>query len=810
MKSLKQGKGVEGLMGRRKSSKPVTPSVDLASFGAYEDSDTIGHILIKRLKDCGSYTRGVSVPPCAIIWTDPEEDWKTIIEDLKQKIPELYEYGPYEPEIRRGPAIWLKCIEARTIPVNHAEGAIPIFYLPSVSLKELKDAENCPVLLQPLVEYLYRGSSWHHPNGRDWTLFAFLSSDTGGLGFDISKDEDTKNALKRTLLHIIEMKAKDLSGNNINSAFINHLLTPDFPRDILKWMNNPEKIQRMKSEEEWLAFTEQLEREYEFNPEKDGENIAAELLAQRKGLWRKVWGRFTEAPGNYPGIIKLLRAVDVPDGVDGSELESYPAFNDKKEKELADALKNLKDQPRDKVIQALIELDKNHGYRRDWIWVKEKQAQFVLALDHLIKLSIHTKQPMNAASSEELAELYVTEGWKADNDLINALMCCTTPNHEGAIREIAHIIYYDWLDTSSKNIQSTIKREKNKIKPKLDPVEAVNGRIIVFVDGLRFDIARILKERLQFIGHNVELSWDWSPIPTITQTAKYFVTPIQHLLEGDAKSTDLTPQIKESHTKISPERLDKLLRDNGTTVIDDNSIGNIDGKVWTETANIDHKGHQEGWKIVQSIEKELSDIIMHIDNLLEAGWREILVVTDHGWVMVPMYFTKEELPKKFTELEWGRCALPKESVDVENLIPWHWNELVYVSSPHGVSCYREKMQYTHGGISLQELVVPRLMIKNDVPGNLKSKISGHRWVGMRCIIDVSNPNEQVVVDIRLRVKDPETSLLEGKAPKGVSEDGMVSIPIPNTDDEGKKCFIVLLDKDGNDLDKKSTKVGGET
>ena len=76
-------------MGRRKKLEPVVPAVDLTSFGAYDDTETIGHILEKRLKNQASFTTGVTVAPCVILWTDPEGQWKSIINDLKQKLPEL-------------------------------------------------------------------------------------------------------------------------------------------------------------------------------------------------------------------------------------------------------------------------------------------------------------------------------------------------------------------------------------------------------------------------------------------------------------------------------------------------------------------------------------------------------------------------------------------------------------------------------------------------------------------------------------------------------------------------------------------------
>jgi len=703
----------------------------------------------------------------------------------------------------------LKCIEAGSVVVSHPQGSIPIFYLPGVSYQQLNDAENCPKELQPLVEYLYRGSVWHHPNGRDWTPFAFLSSEPGGLELDISNDEVTKAAMSRALPMLMGEKAQPLSRDHIDADYINHLLAPDFTRDILNWMNNPGATKRRKGKEEWAAFVDQSEREYRFHPERDGSLRAALLLAERKDAWKGVWDRFTESPQNYPELIRLMRQIDTPKDLPESDLETFPAYNDAKEKELANALVQLKGKRRDEVVDGIVGLEKVHGHRRDWVWSRVQQSQFACALEHLVKLATLTDKPLNAATSSDLAELYAKEGVKVDSELLDTLACCLISDHEEPIKEVSHSLYYSWLDISSKNIQNSIKREGNRITPKLEPVQAMEGRLILFVDGLRFDLAQRLKDQLLYMGHNVDISWDWSPMPTITQTGKYYVSPVNHLLTGNASCTDLTPLIAESDHVMTSDRFTELMKKNGIAVVDSQSTGDPDGRAWTESGRIDHAGHSDGWELARRIRQELTDVALRIDNLMKAGWREVLVVTDHGWIMVPLCFTRIELPKYLTDYKWGRCALLKETAQTEfPLVPWFWSDSVSVSSPPGAGCFRDGMQFTHGGISLQELVVPRILVKTDSANLAYARISEHRWIGLRCQIRISNPRKELKVDIRKRIADTESSLIEGKAPRGITSDGTVSLPAANSDDEGKDAFLVLLDKEENILHSIPTKIGG--
>ena len=148
--------------------------------------------LIEKLHGCNVHG-DTDIPPVAVIWTDPRSEWKPLIPQLRQQLPELLCLGDYAPEQGQGPALWLRCIVDGSLPA--AEGAtdrIPVIYLPGVSRQDLRAGEGCPWVLEPLIELLFRGSLWLQRNGRDWTLPAFLSSGDG-LDLDLASDQSTKN-----------------------------------------------------------------------------------------------------------------------------------------------------------------------------------------------------------------------------------------------------------------------------------------------------------------------------------------------------------------------------------------------------------------------------------------------------------------------------------------------------------------------------------------------------------------------------------------------------------------------------------------
>jgi len=161
-------------------------------------TDTVLDRVLASLRSAANLSRAYQVRPAAVLWTDHEAQWRGLAERLRAMLPELLVLGDHAPEERRGPAIWLKCMLARTLDEADWEAsAVPVIYLPGVSRSDLLAIETCPRDLQPLAELQYRGVFWSQSNGKDWTVNAFLSSSHGGLNLDVSADQATRHAMHR-------------------------------------------------------------------------------------------------------------------------------------------------------------------------------------------------------------------------------------------------------------------------------------------------------------------------------------------------------------------------------------------------------------------------------------------------------------------------------------------------------------------------------------------------------------------------------------------------------------------------------------
>ncbi len=250
----------------------------------------------------------------------------------------------------------------------------------------------------------------------------------------------------------------------------------------------------------------------------------------------------------------------------------------------------------------------------------------------------------------------------------------------------------------------------------------------------------------------------------------------------------------------------KLLEGAGYQILAGDALGDPSGVAWTELGAIDQFGHGHGWKIAHHLQAELKTLERRVDALLTHGWQKVVVITDHGWLMLPGGLPKVELPQHLTVLRKGRCAVLKEGAQTDqHTVPWHWNKSVCIPVASGIACYEAGTEYEHGGISPQECVVPVIAVSKPVsPAVLEGTITGVTWKGLRCAISVSGGSTGMTADIRTKAGNAATSLTMAKP----IETGAASLLVADDDQLGAAAFVVLLGADGALLAQIQTTVGG--
>jgi PglZ domain len=659
--------------------------------------------LTQTIQNASKYNQNDQVAPVAILWPDKDRQWQALLPLLRERLP-LFTLGSYQPKEHTGPAYWLRCIIARTLPEHVLPPeVIPIIYLPGFSKQDIRAIEETPKVLQPLSELQYRGVLWTHKNGRDWTVSAFIQS-RDGLGIEIDTDPTIKVALQRSLLKLADEPLARLKKEMpLRAAFFDALLHPDEVRNLLLWLNDSVAYNKRSTQAEWESFCDLCKRKYDFQPDKDGLIAAATLLAMHQGLWEIVWQRFKETPHAYPSIPEHLRAArPVQPSFFLGDPEVWPQDNESAEVDLRTRLVALSGKLPDEIRTGLYELEQTHGIRRTWVWATLGQSPLAIALQYLVTLAIETEHTLAGSTVATIVDAYTERGWQADAAVITALATIdsATTEDSAAVKTVITVLYRPWLEGAALAMQNAVSAgHPAQTYPVEHLPEVQNGTCLLFCDGLRYDVAQQLVIALQEQKLQCTVIARLAALPTITPTAKPAVSPVATLLAGKT-DPGFAPVVSSSSTKVNAEVLQALLRQAGYQVLQPAELGDPSGRAWTELGTIDKSGHAYGWKLARQLTNEIDTLKRRIEALLSGGWKRVTVVTDHGWLLLPGHLPKALLPEHLTYQRKGRCAQLKElSSTDQQTVPWYWHRDVSVALAPGICCYEAGKEYEHGGLS---------------------------------------------------------------------------------------------------------------
>lgn len=777
---------------------------------------TLRDAVVAAVTRAAAHNPNDAVAPAVILWTDKERQWEGLLPELRHHLP-LLTLGPYMLEERSGPAFWLRCavagvLDSPPVPV----GATPVIYMPGVSRSDLRAVESCPKDLQPLAELQYRGVFWSHSNGRDWTVAGFLQSPNGGLGIAIQEGAATENALQMGLEVLAREPLSSLMrAQPLGAAYIHELLTPDPGRLLLHWLNDPEGTRATLSTEAWEAFLAVCRDVYNFRPEQDGPITGTRKLGQRKGAWARVWDLFREQPERYSGVVALLANEkpaqlslfeEPPYGGDEDPRSPWPRENERAEVALQQDLRTLTGMTAPTSRERVRELEVHHAGRRKWVWARLGQAPLTLTLEHLADLAMRTGAPITGLSTAEIVSLYADSGWRTDLAMLRALAATAgmAPDDEAAVRTAATALYRDWLEGAATAFQQAVTGVDALNYPADAVPETGEGTCLLFVDGLRFDLGMVLAELLQAKGLEPSVTPCLAALPPVTSTAKPAVSPVARLLTGNGGLETLIASVGQ---KVNATVLHKQITAAGFQVLRGDEAGDPAGRAWTEQGEIDKYGHNHGLRVAEHGLQEVERLAQRIGYLLAAGWREVIVVTDHGWLLLPGGLPTATLPEHLTEVRKGRCARLKDGSTTDaTTVPWHWDPEVRIAVAPGIRCYEAGKVYEHGGLSPQECIAPVITIRK-AQAVVGVQIEQATWRGLRCRITLTGASKAMTVDLRTSAADPASSVAD--TPKVPDPDGTTTLFLHGDRDDlvGSAAWIVVTGEDGALLAQQQTVIG---
>lgn len=773
--------------------------------------------LMKEVRSSGEYNVDAQSKPACILWPDGERQWEKAVARLQLDTPELFVLGPFDAKHRMGPAIWLRCVLAHTTDVHDVpDDRIPILYLPGVSRQDLRTVENCRDSLKPIVELQYRGALWSQESGKDWTVLAFLKASRGGLRLDVAQDATTRDAMQQAIVRLLDEDLETLRGRHLDAEFFQNVLTGGDPdKNVLLWMDQGDVFKSQHTDAEWHAFLSATESKTGLNPDRDGSlSAAAQLATHDSDAWKSIWERFCEAPGNYGHIPDLMRQATMPPAdlfADTKSHGGWPQWNDAQETVLRAGLATLKDATPAEACKRIIDLELSHAPRRSLPWCHLGLSPLANALAHLATLAEESQTSLAVGDLSGVQTAYEAGSWQVDGCVLEALASVRTKEDTQSVTAAIRSVYLPWVQDAALHLQQLVREEGYPAgsSEQLPKPSYHDGECLLFVDGLRFDLAKRLRALLEARNLAVAERALWAPLPSITATGKPAVTPVRDMIAGGDDPADFNPIAAESKKKLTAPLLRKMLADRGWSILTDRETGTGQGHAWCEDHNIDSKGHDEHAQALASeVGRILEDVRDRVTDLLNAGWRSVRIVTDHGWLLMPQGLPAASLPAAVVDSKWGRCASVKAGAIISaQTYPWFWNPVFSFVLADGISCYRAGTEYAHGGLSVQECLT--LELTATAAPSEASSILVHadsvEWRGMRCTVTLSGMFNGLMIDLRMHPGDAHSTIIS--SPKLIGK-ATESVLVQDETLEGNPVFVVLMDVHGQAVAQYPTVVGG--
>jgi hypothetical protein len=295
----------------------------------------------------------------------------------------------------------------------------------------------------------------------------------------------------------------------------------------------------------------------------------------------------------------------------------------------------------------------------------------------------------------------------------------------------------------------------------------------------------------------------------VTASGKVACSPVAHVARARSTDQDFVPSHGAQDKPLDTALLRKTLKDEGWQVLGGSETGDPAGRGWTEFGDLDHFGHEHGLRLAREVPVMLEAIVEQVRFLLDAGWKQIRIVTDHGWLLVPGAMPKTELAKYLAATRWGRCAaLTQTAKPTELTLAWSWCPDVRIAMAPGISCFIAGKVYDHGGLSLQESIIPVVTVTppKGVADAASVTVDEIKWTGLRCRVTVEGARVGFSVDLRQKANDPKTSKAGGGKPLKA---GKASLVVEDEELEGEAISLVVLDDKGQAVARVATVIGGD-
>lgn len=365
-----------------------------------------------------------------------------------------------------------------------------------------------------------------------------------------------------------------------------------------------------------------------------------------------------------------------------------------------------------------------------------------------LNAALESKPPV-AESLASIVDWYSSAGWEVDSAYRHVEYIRVSTGADlyglddafGLVRQR----YEQWLDEVLRRTADAIsvdahvpdKQQQRRIHH--EEVRGQESTAYVLVDALRYELGRDLATRLGRLNAAVDVRAALAAAPTITPIGMAAITPgaderfdvelgsdtrLVVRVDGRAVRTvsDRVKRFEKDHGKVADVPLDKLAQYTSSEL-----KKRIEGAalVVVRSTEIDADGESDqlaaSWG---SFDATLNVLQTAVARLLHAGIRRVVITADHGFLAVRQVGEELKIEKPSTgsgELHrraWiGTGGTATDSTVKVPLSDFGIGGGLDIIAPRGLGVFVAGggLQFFHGGLSPQELVVPVITAVSDEP-----------------------------------------------------------------------------------------------
>ena len=429
---------------------------------------------------------------------------------------------------------------------------------------------------------------------------------------------------------------------------------------------------------------------------------------------------------------------------------------------------------------------------------------------------------------------YIAKWWQDIADIMDFTVVCNDASIDGISRY--YTVEFSKTDRSMRRILTYLKADINIVKPIQEYYERINQDLlkswfahygeyqesqkgylvnlikntskkiaIIVGDGVRYEVADSVASRVAS-DISVDKKFMYAGLPSETEhnMSALYTTDGEIIAEKKEREKKLSD---ETGKDITYMQLDEV---NGTT----------DGEILVLTyKDIDDAGEKMQQGMLRLVD-EFEDILVEkIQLLLHLGYKEVHLVTDHGFVLTGILEESDKIPTD--DISGGKKVSERyiRSVDEQSgskyiSIEEHYENYNYVNFAKSSRPFVStgKYGYSHGGFTPQEVVIPNFVFtynkQNQMDVDITNKKDLIDIAGNILTVKFSSGEAKDVLSYQRKVR-----VLLYVGDKIVDKSSIISISPGSQEkvelslDSATEGVVVIIDEDTKDqLDKAKVSV----